>query len=100
MLIPFLIMLREGVEAALIVGIVASYLAQTGRSSAMPQVWIGVALAAVLCLVIGIGLDRAEMEFPQKIQEAFEAAVGLLAVVILTSMVFWMRRAAATIRAD
>ncbi len=99
MLIPFLIMLREGVEAALIVGIIASYLAQTGRAAAMKQVWIGVILAAALCIVVGVALDLASMEMPQKIQEMFEAAVGLLAVVILTSMVFWMRRAAISIKA-
>ena len=46
MLVPFLIMLREGIEAALIVGIIASYLQQTGRGQWMPAVWIGVFLAA------------------------------------------------------
>ncbi|WP_307988151.1 FTR1 family protein, partial [uncultured Pseudomonas sp.] len=41
MLVPFLIMLREGIEAALIVGIIASYLKQTGRGQWMPAVWVG-----------------------------------------------------------
>lgn len=100
MLVPFLIMLREGIEAALIVGIIASYLRQTGRTGAMRQVWVGVVLAASLCLALGLALDRMSAEFPQKIQEMFEAAVGLLAVVILTSMVFWMRRAAGSIKAE
>ena len=53
MFVPFLIMLREGIEAALIVGIVASYLRQTGRQAWMPRVWIGVVAACVLCLAIG-----------------------------------------------
>ena len=48
MLVPFLIMLREGIEAALIVGIIASYLQQTGRGQWMPAVWVGVFLAAAL----------------------------------------------------
>ncbi len=100
MLVPFLIMLREGVEATLIVGIVASYLRQTGRISAMRSVWIGVGLATALCLTVGVALDRMSAEFPQKIQEMFEAGIGLFAVVILTSMVFWMRRAAVTIKAQ
>ena len=100
MFVPFLIMLREGVEAALIVGIVASYLAQTGRADALRHVWLGVALSALLCVIVGAGLEFARAEFPQKAQEAFEAAVGLLAAVILTGMVFWMRRAALSIRSS
>ena len=50
MLVPFLIMLREGIEAALIVGIVASYLKQSGRDGLMPAVWVGVLLASALSL--------------------------------------------------
>jgi high-affinity iron transporter len=75
MLIPFLIMFREGIEAALIVGIVASYLSQTGRNRMLPMVWAGVALASALCLV------------------------RVIAAGILTSMVFWMRQAARSIKA-
>jgi FTR1 family protein len=100
MLVPFLIMLREGMEAALIVGIVASYLRQSGRSRWLPAVWAGVVLAAALCLALGIALDLASTEFPQRQQELFEGIVGLIAVVILTSMVFWMRKAARTIGAE
>jgi len=99
-LVPFLIMMREGIEAALIVGIVASYLRQTGRGRWMPAVWAGVGLASVLCLAIGVMLDLASAEFPQRGQEMFEAAVGLAAVIMLTSMVFWMRRAARSIKGN
>lgn len=98
MLIPFLIMLREGIEAALIVGIVASYLAQTGRARTLPLVWAGVGLASVLCLALGIGLDLASAEFPQAQQEFFEGTVALIAATVLTSMVFWMRKAARSIK--
>ena len=94
MFIAFLIMLREGIEAALIVGIAASYLKQTGATRLMPAVWIGTVSAAVICLVAGIALNLASAEFPQRGQELFEAIVGFVAVAILTSMVFWMRRAA------
>jgi high-affinity iron transporter len=100
MLVPFLIMLREGMEAALIVGIIAGYLGQTGRSRWLPAVWTGVVLAVLLCLAIGIALDATSAEFPQKEQELFEGIVGLVAVVILTWMVFWMRRAARSIGAE
>ncbi len=100
MLIAFLIMLREGIEAALIVGIVASYLSQTGRARTLPLVWSGVVLASVLCLALGIGLNLASEEFPQKQQELFEGIVAVIAAGILTSMVFWMRRAARSIKAQ
>lgn len=100
MFVPFLIMLREGVEAALIVGIIASYLVVTGRERALRSVWLGVGLACLLCIAVGGGLELAAAEFPQKAQEGFEAAVGLLAAVILTGMVFWMRKAALSIRAS
>lgn len=100
MLVPFLIMLREGIEAALIVGIIASYLRQTGRRAWLPLVWVGVGLAVALSLAVGIAFDLASGEFPQRIQEMFEAAVGLVAVIILTSMVFWMRKAARSIKAE
>ena len=99
MLVPFLIMLREGIEAALIVGIVASYLRQTGRSAWMPAVWGGVVAAVGLSLAVGIALYLASAEFPQRGQELFEAIVGLVAVCILTSMVFWMHKAARSIKA-
>ncbi|KIH83684.1 iron uptake transporter permease EfeU [Pseudomonas batumici] len=98
MLVPFLIMLREGIEAALIVGIIASYLKQTGRGQWMPAVWIGVFLAAALALLVGGGLELMSAEFPQKQQELFEGIVGLIAVGILSSMVFWMRKVARSIK--
>ncbi len=100
MFIPFLIMLREGVEAALIVGIIASYLAQTGRPDALRSVWLGVGAACLICVAAGIGLELAAAEFPQKAQEGFEAVVGVLAAIILTAMVFWMRKAAMSIKAS
>jgi high-affinity iron transporter len=100
MLVPFLIMMREGIEAALIVGIVAGYLRQTGRRQWMPAVWTGIILASALCLAVGIALDRLSAEFPQRQQEMFEAAVGLVAVCILTSMVFWMKRAARSVKSQ
>ena len=98
MLPSFLIMLREGIEAALIVGIIAGYLARTGRSAWLPTVWVGVLLAVALSLFVGAGVIAVGAQFPQKTQELFEAIVGTLAVVILISMVFWMRKAARSIR--
>ncbi|GAB7529710.1 FTR1 family protein [Pseudomonas sp. 3A(2025)] len=100
MLVPFLIMLREGIEAALIVGIIASYLKQTGRGQWMPAVWVGVFLACALALLVGGGLELMSAEFPQKQQELFEGLVGLLAVGILSSMVFWMRKVGRSIKSE
>lgn len=100
MLAPFLIMLREGLEAALIVGIIGSYLRQTGGGAWIPAIWVGVFLAVALSLFVGALLQFARAEFPQKAQEGLEAAIGLAAVVMLTSMVFWMKKAGRTIGAE
>lgn len=99
MLASFLIMLREGLEAALIVGIIAGYLARTGRGEFLPAVWVGVLLAVALSLFAGAAVIAIGAQFPQKIQELFEAIVGLLALVLLVAMVFWMRKAARSMRA-
>ena len=100
MLVPFLIMLREGIEAALIVGIIASFLRHTGRARLMPAVWAGVFLALGLSLFVGAGLQWMAAEFPQKQQELFEALVGFIAVGMLTGMVFWMRKASRSIKGE
>ena len=99
MFAAYLIMLREGVEATLIVGIVASYLKQSGRAHWLPMVWIGVGAAVAVCLAVGFALVSANHEFPQREQELFEGLVALLATGILTSMVFWMKKAARSIKA-
>lgn len=100
MLVPFLIMVREGLEAALIVSIVASYLVQTDQRRWMPAVWVGVTLAVLLSIAAGLALLALSAEFPQKEQELIEAIIAFVAVVILTSMVFWLRKAARSIRHD
>lgn len=100
MLAPFLIMLREGTEAALITSIIASYLRQTGRSIWLPAVWVGIFFAVALSLFVGAALQLMSAEFPQKAQELFEAVVGLVAVIVLVSMVFWMRKAARSIKSE
>ena len=100
MWIPLLIMLREGIEAALVVGIIAGYLKRTGRSAWMGAVWVGVMLAAALSLFVGAALQFAGAEFPQRQQELIEGLIGLVAVGILTSMVFWMRRVARSVKQE
>ena len=100
MFIAFLIMLREGFEAALIIGILASYLVHTGRAKTLPSLWIGGAAALVISMVLGVAIQWTGMEFPQRQQELFEGIVGLIAVGMLVSMVFWMRRAGRSIKKE
>src|ERR1700727_1191660 len=100
MFAAYLIMLREGIEAALIVGIVASYLKQSGRAQWLPMVWVGVGTACAACLAVGLVLVSANREFPQREQELFEGLVALLATAILTSMVLWMKKASRSIKAE
>jgi high-affinity iron transporter len=100
MLASFLIMFREGVEAALIVGIIASYLRQTGRSSLMKSIWIGIGLATSICFLLAIVLQTTSQNYPQKEQELFAAVISAIAIGVLTWMVFWMRRAARSIKGE
>lgn len=97
-LATFLIMLREGLEAALIVSVISSYLKQTGNQKWFKFVWLGVALAVILCLAAGVGLYAAVGEIPQKAQELFEGIVALIAVGVLTYMIFWMRKASRSLK--
>jgi len=92
MLPTFVIGLREGIEAALIVGIIAAYLRQRGRQDALRWVWLGVGLAASLCLLIGILLNLLERTLPQKEQEGLETIIAVVAIAFITYMILWMRR--------
>ena len=95
MLPTFVIGLREGIEAALIVSIIAAFLRQEGRTDALRWVWVGVVSAAAICLAVGVGLELINEELPQKEQEGLETVIGAIAVGIVTFMLVWMRRHAA-----
>jgi high-affinity iron transporter len=92
MLPTFVIGLREGLEAALIVGIVAAFLKQQGKMRALRQVWLGVGLAVLLCVGIGVGLKVLEHNLPQKQQEGLETIIAAVAVAMVSYMVVWMKR--------
>jgi len=94
----FIITLREGVEASLIVGIIAAFLGQQSRRDALRWVWIGVSLAIALCLAVGIGLRMVGENLPQAQQEGMEAIIALVAVAMVTYMIVWMRRHARAIK--
>ncbi len=98
MLPTFVIALREGVEASLIVGIVAAFLGQQGRRDALRWMWAGVTLAAALCLAVGIGLRLLGENLPQAQQEGLESIIALVAVAMVTYMIVWMRRHARSMR--
>ena len=83
MLPTFVIGLREGLEAALIVGIVAAFLRKQERTDLLRWVWAGVAAAVVLCLAVGAGLEAVSRDFPQRQQEGLETVIGALAVVMV-----------------
>ncbi|MGH3446367.1 MAG: iron uptake transporter permease EfeU [Nocardioidaceae bacterium] len=92
MLPTLVIGLREGLEAALIVGIVAAFLKQRGRADLLRWVFVGIGSAVILCLAAGVALDILSRELPQKQQEGLETVVGACAVAMVTYMVVWMRR--------
>jgi high-affinity iron transporter len=100
MIPTFVITLREGVEASLIVGIIAAFLVKEGRSDAMRQMWFGVGIAIILCAAVGIGLEVVGQQLPQKEQEGLETVIGLIAVSAVTYMIVWMRRHARGIKAQ
>jgi len=88
----FVIGLREGLEAALIIGIIAAFLIQRDERSALRWMWVGVALAIALCLGMAWTFRAIDRSLPHKQQEAVAAAMAFLAVAGVTYMIVWMRR--------
>ncbi len=93
MLSAFLIALREGVEAALVVGIILVYLSRTARSYLARYVWSGVAAAAAMSLAAAIALERWQVS-----RDGFEGLLLLVASVFVISMIVWMNRVARRLR--
>ena len=75
MIPTFVIGLREGVEASLIVGIVAAFLARNDRRDALRSMWIGVGAAVVICLGVGVALNVVDAGLPEKQQARFETII-------------------------
>ena len=92
--------LREGVEAALIVSIICAYLAKTGNQRHFPKIFAGAAAAVVLSAVLGVVLYVTVGSFEEPYEQLFEGATMVLAAAVVTWMLFWMRRQAASVKGE
>lgn len=93
-----IVMLREGFEASLVVGIVLAFLNRTGRRDAFVPVWVGAGAAVAISIAVGALLFAIGAELEGQAEAAWEGGTMLVAAGLLTWMIFWMRRQARTIR--
>ena len=100
MLASALITLREGLEAALIVGIVLGVLRKLGHADRSRPVWAGVLAAVVVSVAAGLALNALGVAFEGRAEEIFEGVAMLLAAGVLTWMIFWMQRQGRQIQAE
>ncbi|MDH6127111.1 iron uptake transporter permease EfeU [Kitasatospora sp. GP82] len=96
----FLIGLREGLEAGLIVSILVATLVRSDQKARLPQVWTGVAAAVALALSFGSVLTFTAAKLSGSTQEAFGGTLSLIAVGFVTAMVFWMRKSARNLSSE
>jgi high-affinity iron transporter len=100
MLTTLIIALREGLEAALIVGIVAAFLTRNGDRESMRAMWVGVTAAIVACFGVATGLYAAGQRLPFRGREIMEGTLALVAVAGVTYMIVWMKRNARGLRPE
>ena len=98
MLATFLIGLREGLEAALIVAILVAYVVKLDRRDLLPRLWIGVGAAIAISLGLALALQVTQQSLSDKAQETFAGLTSILAVGLITWMIFWMARHAKALR--
>ncbi|SOR83778.1 iron uptake transporter permease EfeU [Streptomyces chartreusis] len=96
----FLIGLREGLEAGLIVSVLVASLVRAGAKSRLPQVWTGVLAAIALSMSFGAVLTFTAASLSTAAQEAFGGTLSIVAVAFVTAMVFWMRRSARSLAGE
>ena len=100
MLSSFLIALREGLEASLIVGILIAYVVKTSRKQLLAPIWTGVGVALALSFALGGFLSFTSAELTSRGEELFAGTTSLVAVVLVTWMVFWMKRTARQLKGE
>jgi len=100
MLPSYLLSLREGIEAALIIGIVLGALRQMRRTELVPAVWAGTLAAVALSILGGVLLTMLGLSFEGAGEQIFEGVTMLLAAALLTWMIFWMSRTARSLKSD
>lgn len=98
MLSTFIIALREGLEAALIVGILVAYVVRTDRRPLLKPLWTGVGAAIAASLALGAVLSFTSAELTDRGEELFAGTTSFIAVGLVTWMVFWMKRTARSLR--
>ncbi|MEY4170404.1 MAG: hypothetical protein RLZ94_1477 [Actinomycetota bacterium] len=100
MLANYLIGLREGIEAALIVSILVAYLVKTDRCEYLRWVWTGVGAAVGMSVLFATGLSLTSEAMTERAETIFAGVASLVAVVFVTWMVFWMKRTARNIKGE
>ncbi|MCT9011016.1 iron uptake transporter permease EfeU [Streptomyces sp. NPDC054766] len=96
----YLIGLREGLEASLVVCILIAYLVKTERRDALKPIWIGIGVAIAVALGFGCALEFGSQEMTFQAQEGLGGSLSVLAVGLVTWMVFWMRRTARHLKSE